>query len=73
MCGTNAVVALVIGNYCGVLFPVLAGHAAIIAIAALLGFAMLQWRGSKWEGAVQFLTAALTTGAFLVLVRAALF
>jgi basic amino acid/polyamine antiporter, APA family len=51
MCGTNAVVALVIGNYSGVLFPVLAGHDAIIAVAVLFAFALLQWRGIKWGSA----------------------
>src|SRR5437868_11354940 len=47
-CGTNAVVALVIGNYSGVLFPVLAGHDAVIAVGVLFAFAVLQWRGIKW-------------------------
>jgi APA family basic amino acid/polyamine antiporter len=69
-CGTNAVVALVIGNYSGVLFPKLAGHDAMIAVAVLLGFAILQWRGIKWGSAAQLLTAALKTGAFLILVIA---
>jgi basic amino acid/polyamine antiporter, APA family len=69
-CGTNAVVALVIGNYSGVLFPVLAGHDAIIAVAVLFAFALLQWRGIKWGSAAQLLTAALKTSAFLVLVMA---
>jgi basic amino acid/polyamine antiporter, APA family len=69
-CGTNAVVALVIGNYSGVLFPNLAGHDAMIGVAVLLGFAILQWRGIKWGSAAQLLTAALKTGAFLILVIA---
>ena len=69
-CGTNAVVALVIGNYTGVLFPALAGRDATIAVVILLGFAVLQWRGIKWGSAAQLITAALKTGAFLVLVIA---
>ena len=69
-CGTNAVVALVIGNYVGVLIPSLAGRDAIIAVLVLLAFALLQWRGVKWGSAAQLLTAALKTGAFLVLVIA---
>ena len=69
-CGTNAVVALVIGNYSGVLFPVLAGHDAVIGVAVLFTFAVLQWRGIKWGSAAQLLTAALKTSAFLVLVIA---
>ena len=69
-CGTNAVVALVIGNYMGVLFPALAGKDATIAVLILLGFAVLQWRGIKWGSAAQLITAALKTGAFLTLVIA---
>ncbi len=69
-CGTNAVVALVIGNYSGVLIPALAGKDAIIAVIVLLAFALLQWRGVKWGSAAQLITAALKTGAFLVLVIA---
>jgi APA family basic amino acid/polyamine antiporter len=69
-CGTNAVVALVIGNYSGVLFPALAGRDAVIAVTVLLAFAMLQWRGIKWGSAAQLVTAALKTGAFLILVVA---
>jgi APA family basic amino acid/polyamine antiporter len=69
-CGTNAVVALVIGNYSGVLFPALAGKDALIAVIILLGFALLQWRGIKWGSAAQLITAALKTGAFVILVIA---
>jgi len=69
-CGTNAVVALVIGNYVGVLFPGLVGRDATIAVAILFAFALLQWRGIKWGSAAQLITAALKTGAFLVLVIA---
>jgi APA family basic amino acid/polyamine antiporter len=69
-CGTNAVVALVIGNYAGVLLPALAGRDATIAVIILLGFAVLQWRGIKWGSATQLITAALKTGAFLILVIA---
>jgi APA family basic amino acid/polyamine antiporter len=69
-CGTNAVVALVIASYTGVLFPALAGRDATIAVVILLSFAVLQWRGIKWGSATQLITAALKTGAFLVLVIA---
>jgi basic amino acid/polyamine antiporter, APA family len=69
-CGTNAVVALVIGSYTGVLIPALANKDALIAVSVLLAFALLQWRGIKWGSAAQLLTAALKTGAFLILVIA---
>ena len=42
----------------------------MIGVAVLLGFAILQWRGIKWGSAAQLLTAALKTGAFLILVIA---
>ena len=69
-CGTNAVVALVIGNYIGVLFPALAGQDATIAVAILFAFALLQWRGIKSGSLAQLVTAAIKTGAFLILVIA---
>src|SRR5256885_5181783 len=46
-CGTVAVVALVIGEYAGRLFPRLDGHSAAVACAVTLAFAVLQWRGRK--------------------------
>ena len=69
-CGTNAAVGLVIGEYTGVLIPALAGYDKSIALSVLLGFALLQWRGVKWGSAAQLITAALKSGAFVVLVLA---
>src|SRR5262249_48239183 len=69
-CGTNAAVGLVIGEYLGVLIPALFGYGKTIAVSVILGFALLQWRGVKWGSAAQLITAALKTGAFVVLVLA---
>jgi APA family basic amino acid/polyamine antiporter len=69
-CGTSAAVGLVIGEYTAVLIPPLAGYDKAIALGVLLGFALLQWRGVKWGSGVQLLTAALKSGAFVVLVLA---
>lgn len=69
-CGTNAVVAIVIGEYTAALFTHLAGHEKLIAVTVLLFFAVLQWRGVKWGSGTQLLTAVLKTGAFVVLVLA---
>ena len=68
--GTNAAVALVIGEYVGVLIPALAGYDKTIAVTVLLAFALLQWRGVKWGSGAQLITAALKSGAFIVLVLA---
>jgi APA family basic amino acid/polyamine antiporter len=69
-CGTNAAVALVIGEYIGVLIPAFAGYDKTIAVSVLLGFALLQWRGVKWGSGAQLITAALKSGAFIILVIA---
>ncbi len=68
--GTNAAVAMVIGSYSAVLFPVIAGHEKQLAVLVLVGFAVLQWQGVKWGSGAQLLTAALKTAAFVVLVIA---
>src|SRR3954471_1611456 len=47
-CGTVAVVAVVLGEYAGRLFPSLDGHSAAVACAVTLAFAVLQWRGVRW-------------------------
>jgi basic amino acid/polyamine antiporter, APA family len=69
-CGTNAVVAIVIGEYSAALIGRLAGHEKLIAVAVLLFFAILQWRGVKWGSGTQLVTAVLKTAAFVVLVLA---
>jgi len=74
-CGTNAAVAIVIGEYSLAFVPGLqAGSRPLlvkaIAVSILLFFAVLQWRGVKWGSGVQLATAALKTGAFVILVAA---
>ena len=85
-CGTNAAVAIVIGEYSVALFhsaawtrdipvaPLLEGKVKLIeqlvAVSVLVLFALLQWRGVKWGSRAQLITAALKTGAFVVLVAA---
>src|SRR5260370_16283226 len=74
-CGTAAAVGIVIAEYSGHLFPILAGTTKIeiISIAIICGFGVLQWRGIKWGSGAQLSTAAMKTGAFLVLVIACFF
>jgi APA family basic amino acid/polyamine antiporter len=69
-CGTTAAVALVIGEYTGVLFPALAGHEMFVAVVATVGFAVLQWRGIRWGGRAQEFTSLLKALAFIGLVAA---
>lgn len=72
-CGTSAAVAIVIGEY-SLGFAGQLGNEAEwvkpIALSIVLFFALLQWRGVKWGSGAQLLTAAMKTGAFLVLVGA---
>lgn len=68
--GTNAGVALLIGNYSAVLVPGIADYEKHLALAVLVGFAVLQWQGVKWGSGAQLLTAGLKTAAFVVLVIA---
>ena len=70
-CGTAAAVAIVVSEYSGHLFRVFAGHVQSLSVAIIAGFGILQWRGIRWGSGTQLLTAALKTGAFVVLVAAA--
>ena len=71
-CGTAAAVAIVISEYSGHLFPILAGtdKIKIISVAIIAGFGILQWRGIRWGSGAQLFTAALKSAAFLILVLA---
>jgi APA family basic amino acid/polyamine antiporter len=68
-CGTAAV-AIVVAEYSGHLFPVLAGHVKLTSAAIVLGFGILQWRGVRWGSGAQLITAAMKTAALLILVIA---
>ncbi len=70
-CGTAAV-AIVIAEYSGHLFPVLAGHIKLISAAIVIGFGILQWRGVRWGSSAQLVTAAMKTAALMILVVACL-
>ena len=69
-CGTVAVVALVLGEYAGKLFPTLAGREVAVACSVTLAFAVLQWRGVRWGSRSQELTSLLKTVAFVALIVA---
>ena len=69
-CGTTAAVAIVIGEFTGVLFPPFAGQAVTIASGVAIFFALLQWRGIVWGSQVQNLTSLLKALAFIALIVA---
>jgi APA family basic amino acid/polyamine antiporter len=79
-CGTAAAVAIVIAEYIAAFVPPLNGKTAIFghqftdqqfaAVAIIAGFFVLQWRGVKWGRSTQLVTAALKTGAFVIVVAA---
>jgi APA family basic amino acid/polyamine antiporter len=70
-CGSAAAVSIVIGDFAGRLFPVLAGKAIAIAATVAIVFAVLQWRGIILSSVVQDLTSFLKALAFILLVIAA--
>jgi amino acid transporter len=69
-CGTVAAVALVIGEYAGLLMPALAGRTLAVASGVTIVFALLQWRGVRWGSRSQELTSLLKTLAFAALIVA---
>ncbi|HEX2206466.1 MAG TPA: APC family permease [Longimicrobium sp.] len=68
--GSAAAVAVVLGEYVAGLVPALAGRTVPVAMAAVVGFAALQWRGVKTAGAAQTLTSAAKALVLLALVAA---
>ncbi len=70
-CGTLGVIALVVGEYSAVLIPPLAGRDKAIAVAVVLLFAGLQWRGIRWGSFTQNVTSALKTLIFVAIAVAA--
>ncbi|HST22379.1 MAG TPA: APC family permease [Blastocatellia bacterium] len=69
-CGASAFIALVAAQYTTVLFPSLGGREISIALAIVIAFALLQWRGIRWGSAAQNITSLLKALAFMVLIVA---
>jgi APA family basic amino acid/polyamine antiporter len=69
-CGATAAVAIVVGEYTGVLLPALAPYATSLAASTAVAFGLLQWRGVVWGSRAQNLTSLLKMLAFLALVVA---
>ena len=69
-CAASAFIALVIGNYSAVLLPSLTAQTTNIALAIVIAFALLQWRGLRWGSGTQNVSSLLKALAFVVLVSA---
>lgn len=69
-CGSTAAVAIIIGEYTGLLVPALSGQGRRTAILVVVAFALLHWRGVRWGSGVQQVTSLLKAAAFLGLVVA---
>jgi len=69
-CGTAAAVSIVIGEYLGDLFTILSGRSVGIALAVVIVFAVLQWRGIRWGSTAQNITSLFKALAFAALIAA---
>ncbi|HTD83137.1 MAG TPA: amino acid permease [Gemmatimonadaceae bacterium] len=69
-CSSEALAALVIGEYVTILAGLPKGLTSTIASVVILIFALIQWRGIKTGSFTQNLTAFLKTVAFAVLIGA---
>jgi basic amino acid/polyamine antiporter, APA family len=69
-CGTAAAIAIVIWEYSGQFFPLLAGYKLAFSTVVIVSFTVLQWRGIRLGSGAQLLTGAMKTLGFLVLVVA---
>jgi basic amino acid/polyamine antiporter, APA family len=65
-----AAVAIVIGEYCGVLAPSAAGLGASIGAVVVAAFTLLQWRGIRISDAAQQVTSSLKALVFVALIAA---
>lgn len=68
--GSVAAVAVVIGEYTESLVPALQGRTVPIAVTAILGFALLQWRGIEAAGRAQEVTSLVKALLLVGLVAA---
>lgn len=69
-CGSTSFISLIVAQYCGVLFPTLAGRSIAIALTIVVLFGLIQWRGIRWGSGVQNVTSLLKALAFVALVIA---
>ena len=69
-CGTISLIAIVVGDFSGGIFPALAGQTQRIAAGIAIAFAVLQWRGIALGSGIQNVTTLLKGLAFVALIAA---
>jgi APA family basic amino acid/polyamine antiporter len=69
-CGSAAAVAIVIGEFSPVLFPVFRGWEVALGITITVLFGFLQWRGIVWGSSSQNITSSLKALSFIALIVA---
>ena len=69
-CGSESAVAVVMGEYLGLLFPAFAGRARFTACVIVILLAALQWRGVRWGSGFQQFSTLLKGVGFLGVVAA---
>jgi APA family basic amino acid/polyamine antiporter len=69
-CGSVAAVAMVMGLYCGELWPSLAGKSTSVAGVVVLVFTLMQWRGIRVGDAAQQASSLLKALVFFALIVA---
>ncbi len=67
-CAALAAVAMIVGEYTGLLFPSLAARGTHVAVLAVIGFTILQWRGIRVGSGAQQITSLLKALGFLALI-----
>ena len=67
-CATLAVISMVVAEYTGVLVPAVANKPKAVALAVVLFFALLQWRGILWGSLTQNITSLLKVLVFVAFV-----
>jgi len=69
-CGSESAVAVVSGEYLGLLWPACAGKSRPIAAVVVIALAVLQWRGVRWGSRFQQVSTLLKGLGFLAVVVA---
>jgi APA family basic amino acid/polyamine antiporter len=69
-CGSESAVAVVVGEYLGLLFPSVAGKPRVVAAVIVIALAALQWRGVRWGSRFQQFSTLLKGLGFFAVVAA---